>query len=73
MTAVLDPRLIFLARAWARFILVEAGEIDLDEATEDLIWPACDCLCVPMIEEGFWTPSWREAVRDYHHARGRRR
>jgi hypothetical protein len=37
-----DPRLVFLARAEARLILVEAGEIDLDEALDGLVEPACD-------------------------------
>lgn len=32
----IDPRLAWLARAAARHILVEAGEIGLDEAFDDL-------------------------------------
>lgn len=43
-----DPRLVFLARAHARFILVEARQISLDEAIEDLVWPACDCQRWPL-------------------------
>ena len=35
-----DPRLTFLARAHARFILFESGEIDLDHAIADL---PCTC------------------------------
>jgi len=31
-SALVDFRLIFLARAHARFILVENGEMELDEA-----------------------------------------
>jgi hypothetical protein len=33
----LDPRLVFLARAGARALLVEVGEITLDEAIRGLI------------------------------------
>jgi hypothetical protein len=43
MTVPVDLRLVFLARAHARFILVEAGEIDLDEALTGLVEPACCC------------------------------
>ena len=43
MNALVDPRLAFLARAHARFIMVEAGEMDLDEAFDDLIECICDC------------------------------
>jgi hypothetical protein len=37
MTARLDPRLVFLARAGARHTLVEVGEMTLDEAIRGLI------------------------------------
>ena len=40
--AELHSGLVFLARAHARFILVEAGEMGVDEALEDLIWPGCN-------------------------------
>jgi hypothetical protein len=47
MTALADPRLVFLARASARLVLVEIGEMDLDEAFEGLIAQSpcsiCDC------------------------------
>jgi hypothetical protein len=46
--ALVDPRLIFLARAHARFIMVESGEIDLDEAFGDLIKSVCDCARWPL-------------------------
>jgi hypothetical protein len=36
-SALVDPRLAFLARAHARFILVEAGEMSLDEALDGLL------------------------------------
>jgi hypothetical protein len=31
-----DPRLVFLHRAHARLLLVEAGELDIDDAVADL-------------------------------------
>jgi hypothetical protein len=37
MTARLNPRLVFLARAGARHTLVEVGEMTLDEAIRGLI------------------------------------
>jgi hypothetical protein len=44
---VVDPRLAFLARASARLILVESGEMGLNEAFEGLIAQSpcsiCDC------------------------------
>ena len=67
MSAALDPRLILLARAWARFIMVEAGEMDLDEATDDLIWPACDCQRWPLAEK------WERTHPPRRNYRGRRR
>ena len=51
MTAALDPRLIFLARAWARFILVETGEMDIEEAYDGLIESVCDCRRWPLAEQ----------------------
>jgi hypothetical protein len=40
----IDPRLAFLARAAALFELVEAGEMDIDEAFDSLV--AClQCSC----------------------------
>jgi hypothetical protein len=43
MTDDVDYRLVFLARAHARFILVEAGEMDLEDAFEGLIESVCSC------------------------------
>lgn len=43
-----DPRLAFLACAHARFILVESGTMSLEEAIEDLVWPACPCQRWPL-------------------------
>ena len=51
VTGLVDPRLAFLARAGARFILVETGEMDLDEADDDLIWSVCDCQRWPLAEQ----------------------
>jgi hypothetical protein len=36
-----DPRLVFLLRAAARFELVEAGQLCLDEAFDGLIFALC--------------------------------
>jgi hypothetical protein len=38
-TDAIDPRLVFLARASARLIMVEIGEIDLSEAFDGLVEP----------------------------------
>jgi hypothetical protein len=38
-TDAIDPRLAFLARASARLVMVEIGEIDLSEAFDGLIEP----------------------------------
>jgi len=47
MSAPIDPRLVLLARASARLILVEIGAIDLAEAFNGLIVESpcsiCDC------------------------------
>jgi hypothetical protein len=40
----IDPRLAFLARAAARFQLVEAGELDLETAFNGLV-AGLSCLC----------------------------
>jgi hypothetical protein len=45
---IIDPRLVFLARASARLVLVEAGEMDLDEAFDELIESVCDCRRRPL-------------------------
>ena len=39
---IIDARLAFLARAAARHALVESGAMDLDEALDGLVEPACD-------------------------------
>ena len=36
-TGAIDPRLVYLARAGARLELIEAGELDLDEAFDGLV------------------------------------
>ena len=61
-----DPRLVVLARAHARLILVETGEVSLDEATDDLIWPACDCQRWPLAEK------WERTHPPPRNRRGRR-
>ena len=47
MSVAVDPRLVFLARASARLILVEASEMDLAEAFNGLFVESpcsiCDC------------------------------
>jgi hypothetical protein len=48
MSVPVDPRLVFLARASARLVLVEAGEMDLDEAFDELIESVCDCRRWPL-------------------------
>ena len=64
--ALVDPRLVFLARAWARFVLVEAGEMDLDEAATLLSEPGDDW-------PGWDREAWASAAREYHaNRRGRR-
>lgn len=52
-----DPRLAFLARASARLILVESGEMDLAEAFEQLV-QSLSCPCTrEMVEQ--WERSSR--------------
>jgi len=51
MTVPADLRLVFLARASARLVLVEVGEMDLDEAYEDLVASVCDCQRWPLAEQ----------------------
>jgi len=51
MTVPVDLRLVFLARASARLVLVEVGEMDLDEAYEDLVASVCDCQRWPLAEQ----------------------
>ena len=51
MNALVDPRLAFLARASARLILVESGEMDLDEAFDALVESVCDCDHWPLAEQ----------------------
>ena len=63
MNALVDPRLAFVARTSARFVLVEVGEMDLNEAFDDLIESACDCARWPLAEQ------WEHA----HPPRQRRR
>jgi hypothetical protein len=40
---IIDARIVFLARAAARHALVEAGEMELDEALDGLVAPTCCC------------------------------
>jgi hypothetical protein len=51
MNALVDFRLAFLARASARLVLVEVGEMDLNEAFDDLIESVCDCARWPLAEQ----------------------
>jgi hypothetical protein len=69
LSGSVDSRLVFLARAHARFILVELGEMDLEEALEGLVEPACDCQRWPL------TAQWERTHpprRDNRRHRGRR-
>ncbi len=59
-----DPRLVFLERASARLILVDAGEMELDEAFNGLV-AHLQCPCSREIVE-----RWE---RDYPHRRQSRR
>ena len=61
-----DPRLVFLARASARLALVEAGEMDLDEAFDELAEFICDCRRWPLAEQ------WERTHPPLKHRRGRR-
>src|SRR5262245_60428551 len=47
-SGLVDPRLAFLVRAHVRFILVEAGEMSLDEALDGLVEPICECQRWPL-------------------------
>jgi hypothetical protein len=58
---LVDPRLAFLARAHARFILVEAGEMSLDEALDGLVEPICDCQRWPLAAQ--WERTHPPVVR----------
>jgi hypothetical protein len=64
-----DPRLAFLARTHARFILVEAGEISLDEALDGLVEPICDCQRWPLAAQ--WERTHPPVVRARTAARRR--
>ena len=46
--ALVDSRLVFLARASARLVLVETGEMEIGEAYDDLIKSVCDCARWPL-------------------------
>jgi len=53
---MIDSRLVFLERAAARLILIEAGAMSLDEAFDGLmpaIFKAADCRCYREILDGF--------------------
>ena len=64
----IDDRLLFLVRAHARLILVEADKITLDEALEGLVEPICDCQRWPLAAQWERTHPHR---RDYRRRRGR--
>jgi hypothetical protein len=69
----LDPRLVFLARAGARHILVAGGELNLDEAIagliaqfDEIVGPT-PCACVrDMVER------WERTHPPLKYRRGRR-
>jgi hypothetical protein len=63
-----DPKLAFLARAATRFELVEAGEMDIDQAFDGLVVClscACARACVERWERDY--PYQGAAVRRRHH------
>ena len=64
----LDDRLLFLVRAHARLLLVEADEMTLDEALEGLVEPICDCQRWPLAAQWERTHPHR---RDYRRRWGR--
>jgi len=64
----IDDRLLFLVRAHARLILVEADEITLDEALEGLVEPICDCQRWPLVAQ--WERT-HPHCRDYRRRWGR--
>jgi hypothetical protein len=64
-----DPRLAFLARAAARLALVEAGEMELEEAYDGLIESICDCRRWPLAEQ--WERT-HPPLRKYSRYGGRR-
>ena len=64
----IDDRLLFLVRAHARLILVEADEMTLDEALEGLVEPICDCQRWPLAAQWERTHPPR---RDYRRRWGR--
>ena len=64
----IDDRLLFLVRAHARLVLVEAYEMTLDEALEGLVEPICDCQRWPLAAQWERTHPHR---RDYRRRWGR--
>ena len=64
----LDDRLLFLVRAHARLVLVEAYEMTLDEALEGLVESICDCQRWPLAAQWERTHPPR---RDYCRRRAR--
>jgi hypothetical protein len=62
----IDPRLAFLARAHARFILVEAGQMSLEEVLVGLVEPICECQRWPLASQ------WERAHPPLKYRRWRR-
>jgi len=56
-----DPRLVFLKRAAARLILVEAGEISLDDALPGMACPTCGAW--PCVNPSFCAACWKPDAR----------
>jgi hypothetical protein len=71
MTARLDPRLVFLARAGARHTLVEVGEMTLAQAIRGLIHGCERC---PLCEQRRWplAQQWERTHPPRRNRRGRR-
>jgi len=59
---MVDPRLAFLARASARWFLVEAGEMDLVIAFAELV-PAFRAITAPCTCDGEMLSRWQQLDR----------
>jgi hypothetical protein len=69
--SMVDPRLAFLARASARLILVEVGEMDLDTAFAELV-PAFREITAPCTCDREMLLRWEQLDREAGRLRPRR-
>jgi len=70
VTATVRPGLVFLQRASARLILVEAGELELDEAIAGLL-PAFEALVGPCACSREIVDRWERDFPARKHGRSR--